>query len=241
MNIHAIGDIHGELDKLRDLHARIEAYAGRDARIVHVGDLIDRGPDSRGVVEYLREGQARGRNWMVLRGNHDRFLPRFLEDPEWVDPALSHPLTWPVHHGLGAAATLASYGISPDQTLAQIHAEALRRVPAEHAAWLAALPLWYLHPRALFVHAGVRPGVDLADQDEQDLVWIRREFLDSPQDHGVLVVHGHTPVGEVEHHGNRLAVDTGAVFGGQLTAVEISDQGVAVLGPDGAVPIKTLP
>ncbi|WP_346429690.1 metallophosphoesterase [Paracoccus sp. DMF-8] len=107
MTIHAIGDIHGELDKLRDLHARIEARAGRDAQIVHVGDLIDRGPDSRGVVEYLREGQARGRNWMVLRGNHDRFLPRFLENPEWVDPALSHPLTWPVHHGLGAAATLA--------------------------------------------------------------------------------------------------------------------------------------
>lgn len=238
MPIHAIGDIHGELDKLRDLHARIEAQAGRDARIVHVGDLIDRGPDSRGVVEYLREGQARGRNWIVLRGNHDRFLPRFLSDPDWVDPALTNPLTWTVHHGLGAAATLASYGISPDQTLAQSHAEALRKMPAEHAEWLAGLPLWYLHPLALFVHAGVRPEVDLADQLEQDLVWIRREFLESTVDHGVLVVHGHTPVPEVEHHGNRLAIDTGAVFGGLLSAVRIATDGVDVLGADGYIPVR---
>lgn len=241
MRVHAIGDIHGELDKLREAHARVADHAGEQALIVHVGDLIDRGPDSRGVVEYLREGQARGRNWVVLKGNHDRFLPRFLQAPDWVDPGLSTPLRWGEHEGLGAEATLRSYGLDPDQPLARLHAEALRKIPAEHAAWLDALPIWYLHTLALFVHAGIRPGRDLADQDEQDLLWIRREFLDDSGDHGILVVHGHTPVPVVEHHGNRLAIDTGAVFGGALSVVELSADGVSLLTEAGPVPIPPMP
>ena len=86
MRIYAIGDIHGQLERLREAHDRILRDGGEEAKIVHVGDLIDRGPDSRGVVELLMEGQARGRDWIVLKGNHDRALPNFLRDPRWIDP-----------------------------------------------------------------------------------------------------------------------------------------------------------
>lgn len=222
MRVYAIGDIHGELEMLKAAHRRIFAVAGEAASIVHVGDLLDRGPDSRGVVDYLREGQAQGRDWMVIKGNHDRFLPKFLSDPDWIDPGLSSGRHWVEHDGLGAAATLRSYGVDPEGPRWTLHERALAAVPQDHADWLSHLPTHHLHPLALFVHAGVRPGVDLSDQVEQDLLWIRPEFLKDPRDHGMLVVHGHTPVKNVEHHGNRLAIDTGAVFGGTLSAVEIA-------------------
>lgn len=241
MRVHAIGDIHGELDLLREAHKRIADHAGESAQIVHVGDLIDRGPDSRGVIEYLREGQAKGRNWVVLKGNHDRFLSQFLRDPDWIDPALSNAVRWLEHDGLGAAATLRSYGINPELPLARVHAQALAVISADEVDWLAALPVWYLHPLALFVHAGVRPGVDLADQTEDDLVWIRNDFLADPRDHGHLVVHGHTPVRMVQHHGNRLAIDTGAVFGGALSAVELTPKAINLLTDNGPVPVSRAP
>ena len=94
MPIYAIGDIHGHLDLLLQAHERIARDGGRDARIVHLGDLIDRGPDSRGVVEHLMQGQAAGRDWIVLRGNHDPALPEFLRDPHWVDPRAAMPANW---------------------------------------------------------------------------------------------------------------------------------------------------
>ena len=237
MRIFAIGDIHGELEMLKAAHQRIAQLGGEDAPIVHLGDLLDRGPDSRGVVDYLREGQAKGRNWRVIKGNHDRFLPKFLSDPEWVDPGLSSGAHWVDHEGLGAAATLASYGLDASVPRWQLHEQALRAVPADHAFWLDNLPIYHLHPLALFVHAGIRPGLDLGAQSEQDLVWIRQPFLPDHRDYGILVVHGHTPVKQVEHHGNRLAVDTGAVFGGRLSAVEITPQTVSLVTEDGRVPI----
>lgn len=230
MAIYAIGDIHGQLDLLREAHDRVFADGGADARIVHIGDLIDRGPDSRGVVDYLMNGQARGRDWIVLRGNHDRFLPNFLADPDWADPGLAVPTVWIDHAGLGATATLASYGVDAGQSRAQVHAAARAAVPVEHAEYLGGLPLWHLQDGHLFVHAGVRPGVDLQAQDEQDLVWIRKDFLDSTADHGALVVHGHTAIDHATHYGNRLNIDSGAAYGGPLSAVRLEPGRAWLLG-----------
>lgn len=234
VRIYAIGDIHGQLDLLRAAHRLIAADGGAQARIVHLGDLIDRGPDSRGVIEALMQGQAQGRDWIVVKGNHDRFLAQALRDPGWVDPCLSHPLHWLDHPQLGAAATLRSYGLDAGADAAAI----ARAVPREHGDWLAGLPRWHLQDGALFVHAGIRPGIALRDQTEDDCLWIRRDFLDSPADHGALVVHGHTPVKQVAHHGNRLAIDTGAAYGGPLSAVVIERGGAHLLTETGRVPLQ---
>jgi serine/threonine protein phosphatase 1 len=222
---YAIGDIHGQLDKLRhaqELIAADRARSGNAAPVVHLGDLVDRGPDSRGVVAHLMAGQARGENWVVLKGNHDRMLLNFLADPETPDPGLSRPLpyTW---KNIGGADTLDSYGVPGglERPLGDLHAEALRAVPQSHRDWLASLPLWHRRAEALFVHAGIRPGIALAAQTEDDLIWIRGAFLDDPRDHGFLVVHGHSAIDEATHYGNRLNLDTKAGYGGPVTAAVI--------------------
>ena len=237
MRLYAIGDIHGQLDLLKAAHERVFRDGGRDATIAHVGDLIDRGPESRGVVDHLLQGQRAGRRWIVTRGNHDRFLPAFLRRPDWIDPGVGSAEHWVDHPGLGAAETLASYGLDPGLPRDRLLAEARRAVPAEHADFLATLPLWFLHPEGLVVHAGIRPGVDLRDQSEQDLVWIRKGFLDSEADHGPLIVHGHTALQTATHHGNRLNLDGGAAYGRPLCAVVIEGGAVHLLTDDGRVPL----
>lgn len=241
MRLYAIGDIHGQLDLLKAAHERIHEDGGADAVIAHVGDLIDRGPDSRGAVEYLLRGQQQGRPWIVTRGNHDRFLPAFLDQPDWIDPGLGSRQHWIDHPGLGAAATLQSYGVDPDQPREALLAEARRAVPRDHAQFLATLPLWYLHPMALVVHAGIRPGVGLLDQAEQDLVWIRKGFLESHADFGPLVVHGHTAQDSARYYGNRLNLDGGAAYGRPLCTAVIEPQGVFLLTDAGRVPMEAVP
>lgn len=241
MRLYAIGDIHGQLDLLKAAHERIFRDGGKDAQIAHVGDLIDRGPDSRGVVEYLMQGQCAGRDWIITRGNHDRFLPAFLRDPAWIDPGLSSGRKWIDHAGLGAAATLRSYGLDTDLPEDRLHAEALKAVPERHARFLETLPLSFLHPLALVVHAGIRPGIDLQDQEEQDLVWIRQGFLEYPHSHGPLVVHGHTAIETATHYGNRLNIDGGAAYGRPLCAVVIEDGAVHLLTEEGRVPLLPEP
>lgn len=238
MSIYAIGDIHGHLDQLQAAHQRIRKDGGPDAPIVHVGDLMDRGPESRGVVDYLMQGQAEGRPWVVVRGNHDRFLPKFLSDKDWIDPMLSGGAHWLDHPGLGAAATLASYGVDSDQPRDEVWAQARAAVPEDHARFLSSLPLYYLHPLALFVHAGVRPGVGLRDQAEDDLLWIRKGFLESRDDFGPLVVHGHTALETAHHHGNRLNIDGGAGYGRPLCAVVIDQNRAHLLTEEGRVPLQ---
>ncbi|MFV0411256.1 MAG: metallophosphoesterase family protein [Paracoccus sp. (in: a-proteobacteria)] len=238
--IYAIGDIHGQLDFLHHAHRLIEADGGRDARIVHLGDLIDRGPDSRGVIDYLMEGQAQGRDWQVIKGNHDHKLPRFLEDPRWIDPGPSRPKLWTEDVNNGAGATFASYGIEGADTMGldELHRRALAAVPRAHADWIEALPLYLQHPGGfLFVHAGIRPGIPLAQQTPTDLMWIRRPFHDSHADHGALVVHGHTPISAVRHYGNRLNLDTGAGYGKALSAVRLAPDGVWLLSDQGPRPV----
>ncbi|MTH77802.1 metallophosphoesterase [Paracoccus aestuariivivens] len=241
MRTYVVGDIHGQLELLKAAHERIavdDAAQGGGGQVVHVGDLIDRGPDSRGVIDYLMQGQAEGRPWIVLKGNHDRFLPRFVRTPEWIDPGLASGMHWLEHRNLGAAQTLASYGIAIDgRSHGDVLDDVTKVVPEAQLQWLEQLPLWHQLPGVLIVHAGIRPGVALADQVEQDLVWIRKGFLDDTTDHGFLVVHGHTVVEQVTHFGNRLAVDTGAAYDGPLSVLVLDETGQHVLTDEGRIPV----
>ncbi len=234
MRLYAIGDIHGQRELLQHAHRLIQNDGGTDARIVHVGDLIDRGPDSRGVVDDLMTGQAKGRDWIVLQGNHDRFLPRFLQDADWTDPGMSKQVVWTDHPGLGAATTLASYGVDTDQPRQALQAAAQKAIPGAHVKYLTDLPLWHQEDGLLFVHAGIRPGVALQDQSEQDLLWIRKGFVDSDADHGQLIVHGHTAIKRATHYGNRLNIDSGAAYGGPLSVIRFDQDGIWLLGDGGA-------
>lgn len=243
MRTYAIGDIHGHLDKLQALHELIAADSARTgggaAQVVHIGDLVDRGPDSRGVIDFLMAGQSRGEDWVVLKGNHDRMFRGFLSDPDYHDPRLRRDLWW-LHERLGGAATLASYGIGDAQArvLHDLHGEARDRVPQAHIAFLDSLIPCHLRGRLLFVHAGIRPGIDLHDQTEDDLLWIRNDFLNDRRDHGAIVVHGHTPVDIVTHYGNRLNIDTGAGYGDRMSAVVIEDEQVFELTRKGREAVR---
>jgi serine/threonine protein phosphatase 1 len=226
MNMHtyAIGDIHGQLDLLKRAHDRIELDQERHgaAPVVHIGDLVDRGPDSAGVIDFLRNGLRTGQDWIVIKGNHDRMFNGFLDDPEWRDPGLRPDMSW-LHPRIGGATTLAAYGIrhAADRPIPQVHAAAVDGVPPEHRAFLRALPTSLVRGDAVFVHAGLRPGIPLEDQSETDLVWIRQIFLEDPRDHGALVVHGHTAISQATHYGNRVNIDSGAAYGGPLSVVVI--------------------
>lgn len=243
MRCYAIGDVHGQLAGLQAAHALVaadRAHAGDAvAPVVHLGDLVDRGPDCRGVLDLLIAGIAAGEPWVVLKGNHDRMFEGFLDDPARRDPGLRPIHSW-LHPALGGAATLASYGIANpgDRPVVAVHAEAVAAVPAAHRAFLAQRPFWHRRGEVLFVHAGIRPGVALEDQDETDLVWIREPFLSDRRDHGPLVVHGHTVVDAPEHHGNRVAIDTGAGYGRPITAIVVEGREVFVLTPAGREPLR---
>lgn len=234
--VYALGDVHGRMDALDEAHRLIARDGGAAARIIHLGDLIDRGPASREVIEYLMQGQAQGRDWQVIKGNHDNKLPRFIDDPFWIDPGPSTENTWTGDQRNGADATLASYGIAGafERPLEELHEEALRKIPAEHVAWLDSLPGWILHPGGfLFVHAGIRPGIDLSAQSPVDLMWIRKPFLEATTDHGALVIHGHTAIRRATHYGNRLNLDSGAGYGGPVSAVRLDRDGVWLLTENG--------
>ena len=237
---YAIGDIHGHLDLLQRAHDLIAADQAQYGAgpVVHVGDLVDRGPDSRGVVDYLAQGVAAGHDWVVLKGNHDRLLSRFLDDPAWHDPGLRPDMAY-LHPRIGGATTLASYGVrsAADRPLAPVWAEAVAAVPAAHRAFLDSRPTMFRWGEVAFVHAGIRPGVPLDQQAEQDLVWIRGDFLTDSRDHGPLITHGHTAIDRATHYGNRLNLDSGAAYGGPLSAVVIEGRAAYLLTEKGRVPV----
>ncbi|MCC5972893.1 MAG: serine/threonine protein phosphatase [Rubellimicrobium sp.] len=225
--VYAIGDIHGHLDKLARAHALIAADRHRtgdaDAPVVHLGDLVDRGPESAEVIDYLVTGPVRPGTWITIRGNHDHLFRLFLADPAARDPVLRPDLTW-LDPRIGGVATLESYGIHEpaSRKTADLQAEALARIPAAHLAFLDGARSFVAMEGVFLAHAGIRPGTPLARQDPTDLMWILLHFLQVTGDHGALIVHGHTPEGEVPRHfGNRLSVDTGAAYGGPLSAVVI--------------------
>jgi len=235
LRTYAIGDIHGQLDLLQRAHALIAADRARvgdaGAPVVHVGDLVDRGPESRAVVDLLLKGQLAGQEWVVLKGNHDRMFTLFLDGQR--DPVLRADLDY-LHPRIGGATTLASYGLPADATPGQARAA----VPAGHKAFLEGLPGYCLRGEVLFVHAGIRPGVALDDQTEDDLCWIRAPFLDVLTRHPWLVIHGHTNIEAPTHYGNRVNIDSGAAYGGPLTVIVVEGRDIFTLGPGGRQPLR---
>jgi len=236
--IYAIGDIHGQLDMLHDALAKVEADGGPDARVVFLGDYVDRGPDSRGVLEMLIEGRRAGRNWVVLKGNHDQMLARFLQVGEIACQRLPITLSW-LHERLGGRETLASYGVdvSDSHRIFQVLERARASVPQEHVEFIDSLPVFHQEGDLLFVHAGIRPGLPMAQQAEDDLIWIRHEFLDYAGPHPWLVVHGHTPADRAEHRGNRINLDAGAGYGRPLATAVFEGRDCWLLGRGGRVPL----
>ncbi len=217
---YAVGDIHGRLDLLELALARIEEdNASRGpARtfVIFLGDLIDRGPDSAGVVERLRTYAPDFAKPILLAGNHEEVFLRILAGEAGI---LSSWLRF------GGAECAQSYGVDPEllkQTSEAAAIERLRRhVPREHRRFLEGFGDTFRFGDYLFVHAGIRPGIPLVDQETSDLRWIRDPFLSDAQEHGFVVVHGHTIVEDVEERANRIGLDTGAYRTGRLTTLGI--------------------
>ena len=216
--VYAIGDVHGRLDLLDQILEAIDldhsARGEAERTLIFLGDLVDRGPDSFGVIERLIALRDSGVDVRFLMGNHDEMLLKgALRDPKAVRFLTRN----------GGRETILSYGVGAEEyqeasfpELAQILSE---RVPAEHRDFLASFEDYVELGDYLFVHAGVRPGVALADQLPADLRWIRNEFLSHRDSHGKMIVHGHSISDEPEKKSNRIGIDTGAFATGRLTAL----------------------
>jgi serine/threonine protein phosphatase 1 len=223
--IYAIGDIHGELGLLDRLLALILADNAERAPVerrtlIFLGDYIDRGPDSRGVIDRMLTGMPDGFEALHLMGNHEDILLRCLEDPGVV----------PMWTANGGIQTLISYGVLPkDHYGAPLRAPFLgqalaRALPEAHHRFYTTLPLAAAFGDYFFVHAGVRPGCPLDQQSDQDCLYIREPFLSHRGSHGKVVVHGHTPVAEPEMRANRIGIDLGAFFSGHLCALRLEGE-----------------
>ena len=236
--LYAMGDIHGRMDFLEAALEWIRQDGGDDAPIVFLGDLEDRGPDSKQVIELLSAGVAAGRNWEVIKGNHDRMFESFLRDGTLTDPQIRSGIGW-FHERVGGLTTLESYGIEQAgrRPGAEVLAEALEKVPEAHRAFLAERPLMLEVGDLLFVHAGIRPGVAIEDQVEDDLLWIRDEFLTDRRQHPRLVVHGHTPVDMPFHFGNHVNLDGGAGYGRPIYPAVFEGTDAWLLDGKGRMPL----
>lgn len=228
VRIYAFGDIHGRADLLKQMFTEIDADLARSpasrAIEVYLGDYIDRGPYSSDTLDLLAE-RGRNREAVFLKGNHEAYFLEVLRDPSKVD-------SW---RQFGGLQTLMSYGIQPslNPDMGE-RIELVRRlnetVPASQLNFLRALKPSFVCGDFFFVHAGVRPGIPLSEQQESDLLWIRNDFLDSEADFGKFIVHGHTPVREPDVRPNRVNIDTGAYATGNLTLLRI--EGSSMLASD---------
>src|SRR5688572_15833185 len=232
---YAIGDIHGRLDLLDMLLEKIEAdVASRKPKrnfIVFLGDLVDRGPDSAGVVERLRNFRPTWARPIFLAGNHEEVLLRMIAGEKKILPS------WLKYGGVQCAQ---SYGLDPEAMRMLDEEAALQlikaKVPRAHAEFLESFSDTFRFGDYLFVHAGIRPGIALEEQDRFDLRWIREPFLSDAKQHGLMVVHGHTIVDRVEERPNRIAIDTGAYHTGVLTALAVEDRERWFLSAEGSRP-----
>ena len=236
--IYAVGDVHGQIDELRRVLDLIEKDGGAEAVTVFLGDYVDRGPDSKAVVQALLDGTRGGRNWTCLKGNHDRYLERFVQDMTVYDPRTSAGLAW-LKPRLGGDKTLKSYGVEADDgaPLESICQQARQQVPQAHIAFLSGLPLYHETDDLILVHAGIRPGIPMQQQEEDDLLWIRDGFLDFNGSFGKLVVHGHTALHYPEHAGNRVNLDGGAGYFRPLNAAVFEGTECWLLTDAGRVPL----
>lgn len=222
--VYAVGDIHGYLGQLealeRDILADGAAIAG-EKWLVTLGDHIDRGPASAAVLDHIMKPLPVGWRRIALVGNHDQIMIDYLRDPKAHDYWLAE----------GGAETLVSYGVdfealraTPDVDRA-IHKEFRARVPGTHLELLENLPIALSLPGWLFVHAGIRPGVPLHRQTDDDLIWIRSPFLETPRRDGLTVVHGHTPGAAPVFIDGRIGIDTHCYLTGTLSAVRVMPDG----------------
>jgi serine/threonine protein phosphatase 1 len=224
--IYAVGDIHGRADLLIETMQRIDDDISRRpiayAVEIYLGDYVDRGPDSKGVIDLLAARLVRN-NAICLRGNHEDLLERFLDDALVLDYWLK----------LGALHTLASYGVAPSADGAESADELRQRFcqnfPRAHEMFLRCLKPWVCCGDYLFVHAGIRPKVSFDRQSMNDLLWIRDEFLSSDHNHGKRIVHGHTTVPHPDIRANRINIDTGAWRSGNLACAVLEGTSVQFL------------
>jgi serine/threonine protein phosphatase 1 len=233
--LYLVGDIHGRLDLLRDMHRQIDddkarrgaTQASGPAREIYLGDYIDRGPSSAGVVSQLLERAARVET-VFLRGNHEQMLLDLLAGLDCLEDWLH----------VGGTATLLSYGVAPRLLTRLVSPAAIRRqleaaLPAEHRRFYEETQLYAPLGPYLAVHAGVRPGIPLEEQLPMDLLSIRREFLQYAGDLGFIVVHGHTPAMAPELRPNRINIDTGAFATNRLTSLRIDAHGAHIVSTRG--------
>lgn len=217
--IYAVGDVHGCADLLDLLLDKMaDDGAGEpDARVVFLGDYVDRGPDSKGVIDRLLDIQTSHPETVFLKGNHEAVMLDFMSDPEKIPSWLK----W------GGDETLASYGVlnANSRPGSELSAELNANMPPAHKRFLNGLTLTHAEGDYLFVHAGVKPGVALDNQREEDLLWIRKRFHEAPASKRPeqVVVHGHHPVKKPLDAGWRIDVDTGACWTDRLTAVVLED------------------
>jgi serine/threonine protein phosphatase 1 len=222
--VYAIGDIHGCLDELADIEQQIVADAASipgEKWIVTLGDYIDRGPDSAGVIDYLTAPPPEGFRRFSLMGNHEEIALGFLADPPshayWLEE--------------GGIETLLSYGVDletrhrPEDVERRLREDLGNHIPPGHLGFLHGLAAMLTLPGWAFVHAGIRPGIRLEDQRDEDLLWIRQPFLSAELQPGLRVVHGHTPGLEPVVTTSRICIDTKCFATGILTALRISPDG----------------
>lgn len=217
MRIYAIGDVHGRFDLLQQMHRMIAAEIMRDQpddwRVIHLGDYVDRGPQSAQALDCLAKLTVRDPRYIALMGNHDEGMLDFLDDPTSSQIFLE----------FGGRETATSYGValnaSSRHALLESHRELLSVIPEKHIGLLRSLQRSVAFGDYFFCHAGVRPGIALDAQDPHDLIWIRREFLNHTGLFDKVIVHGHTPHHEPEWHPNRINLDTMAFATGRLTAL----------------------
>jgi serine/threonine protein phosphatase 1 len=230
LRVYAIGDIHGRADLLDQLHDKIEtdlSTAPEKTVIVYLGDYVDRGADSHGVVERLTRPRFTGPQFsgietVALLGNHEDMLLQFMDAPYGASLWLSN----------GGDATLSSYKVKVPASFDELlftQRALLGAMPRHHKQFLSSLPEQVQYGDFLFVHAGIKPGLPLDRQSREQMIWIRDVFLNSETDHGLIVVHGHTIVHEVEWRPNRIGVDTGAYTTGRLTALVLEGSGRRLL------------
>jgi serine/threonine protein phosphatase 1 len=200
-HILAVGDLHARYDLLRKVLDELAPGLASPLRMVFLGDYIDRGPEARQILERLLDLARRRPDTVFLLGNHERMLLDALEGRRV-----------PLFLNNGGRETLASYGLPPER---------IAELPAAHQAFLRAMPLYHQTDDYIFVHAGLRPGLPLEQQDEADLLWIRHEFIYSEAGFGKTVVFGHTPLDQPLVRPGRIGIDTGAVYGNHLTCLEL--------------------
>ncbi len=227
--IYALSDIHGCHGALLEAEKYIIEDAARlpgRKLLMLMGDYVDRGPRSSEVLQHLCEPPPAGFDRYCLLGNHDDAFLKFLDDPR----ANSHWLDF------GAGATLASYGIDIDyllreegRSLEEFGNTVRAATPPAHIELLRSLPVVVAIEPIVFVHAGIRPGIALAEQTEEDLIWIREPFLSEGPQLPLLVIHGHTPVSRPSFESGRIGIDTGVSMGGYLTVLKIAGGRTTIL------------